>query len=159
MGALSYTDDITISCPSLYCLNIMLDICNNFANDNFITFNKNKTGCIKFLELIRPQEFVKFDGQLLKWQTDVRQLGNFLNSALVNYVDSNIKYSQCVGQFIGLKSKFGFIQPDVFSNIFKSYCCKFYGNIVQFDLRNVVHNGINWLGIYFRYFIFHITGY
>ena len=32
MGALSYADDITISCPSLYGLNIMLDICNNFAH-------------------------------------------------------------------------------------------------------------------------------
>ena len=39
MGALSYADDITISCPSLYGLSIMLDICNNFAHENVITFN------------------------------------------------------------------------------------------------------------------------
>ena len=55
MGALSYEDDITISCPSLYSLNIMLAICNNFAHDNFIAFNKNKTVCIKFGELIQLQ--------------------------------------------------------------------------------------------------------
>ena len=40
MGALSYADHITISYPGLYGLNIMLDICNNFAHDNCITFNK-----------------------------------------------------------------------------------------------------------------------
>ena len=39
MGALSYADDITISCPSVSGLNIMLDICNNFAHENCITFN------------------------------------------------------------------------------------------------------------------------
>ena len=55
MGALSYADDITISCPSLYGLNIMLDICNNFAHENCITFNTKKTVCIKFGELIKPK--------------------------------------------------------------------------------------------------------
>ena len=114
MGALSYADDITISCPSLYGLNIMLDICNNFAHEN-----TKKTVCIKFGELIKPQEFVKLDGQLLKWQTNVRHLGNYLNNTLDNSVDSNIKYSNFIGQFNNLKSKFGFTQPDIFSNLFK----------------------------------------
>ena len=42
MGVLSYADDITISYSSLYGLNIMLYICNNFAHDNCITIdNKN----------------------------------------------------------------------------------------------------------------------
>ena len=31
-------------------LNIMLDICNNFAHENCITFNIKKTVCIKFGE-------------------------------------------------------------------------------------------------------------
>ena len=46
MGALSYADDITISCPSLYGSSIMLDICYNFAQENFITFNTKNTVCI-----------------------------------------------------------------------------------------------------------------
>ena len=57
MGALSYADDITISCPGLYSSNIMLDIPNNFAHDNFVTFNKMKTVSIKFGELIKTQEY------------------------------------------------------------------------------------------------------
>ena len=68
MGALSYADDVTISCPSLYGLSIMLDIWNNFAHENFIKFNTKKTVCIQFGEFIKPQEFAKLDGQLLKWQ-------------------------------------------------------------------------------------------
>ena len=66
MVALSNADDITISCPSLYGLSIMLDICYNLAHENFITFNTKKTVCIIFGELIKPQEFAKLDGQFLK---------------------------------------------------------------------------------------------
>ena len=63
LGALSYADDITISCPSLYGLSIMLDICKKIAHENFITFNTKKTVSIKFGELIKPQEFAKLDEQ------------------------------------------------------------------------------------------------
>ena len=45
MGASLYTDDITISCPTLYGLNVMLDIC----------INTKKTVCIKCVELIKTQ--------------------------------------------------------------------------------------------------------
>ena len=38
IGALSYADDMTISCPNIYDLSIMLDICNNFGHENCITF-------------------------------------------------------------------------------------------------------------------------
>ena len=98
----------------------MLDICNNFAHENCIIFNTKKTVCIKFGELIKPQELAKLDGQLFKWQTNVRHLGNYLNNTLDNFVDSNIKYSHFIGQFNNLKSKFGFIQPDIFGILFKS---------------------------------------
>ena len=106
----------------------MLDICNHFAHEHFITFNTKKTVCIKFGELIKPREFAKLDGQSLKWQTNVRHLCNYLNNTLDNSVDSNIKYSRFLGQFNNLKSKFGFIQPDIFSNLFMSYCCSLSGS-------------------------------
>ena len=38
MGALGYADDITLTCPSLYGLNSMLDICNQFAKNNHVIF-------------------------------------------------------------------------------------------------------------------------
>ena len=72
----------------------MLDICNTFAHENCITFNTKKTICIKFGELIKPQEFAKLDGQLLKWQTNVKHLGNYLNNTLDYSVDSNISFIQ-----------------------------------------------------------------
>ena len=47
MGALSYADDITLSCLSVHGLNKMMNICSDFATNNFITFNAKKTICIK----------------------------------------------------------------------------------------------------------------
>ena len=40
-------------------MTIYYSISNNFAHENFITFNTKKTVCIKFGELIKPQEFAK----------------------------------------------------------------------------------------------------
>ena len=36
-GALSYADDLTLSCPSIRGLNRMLEICNSFAAEHNIT--------------------------------------------------------------------------------------------------------------------------
>ena len=102
---------------------------------------------------------------MLKWQTNVRHLGNYLNNTLDNSVDGNIKYSHFISQFNNLNSKFGFIQPDSFSNlvilshIVVHFTVRLYVNTVQMDLANAVHNGINRLGIYFIYLIMLIVGY
>ena len=47
MGALGYAYDITLTCPNLYGLNRMFDICNNFAKNNHITFSTKKTSMYK----------------------------------------------------------------------------------------------------------------
>ena len=47
-GALSYADDITLLCPSVWGLNEMLKIYNKYRWENNIIFNGKKTVCIKF---------------------------------------------------------------------------------------------------------------
>ena len=130
MGALSYADVITLISPSLYGLNRMLDICNKFAIDNFIIFNSKKTICIKYGEDVRVSEQVFMNGRLLSWHSEVRHLGNFFNNRLCNSTDSNQKASHFIGQFKKLYSNFGYLQANVLSNLFKSYCCSFYGSFL-----------------------------
>ena len=77
MGALSYADDITLSCPSVHGLNKMMNICSDFATNNFITFNAKKTICIKYGESVRLTKHVILDGNVISWHTGVRHLGNF----------------------------------------------------------------------------------
>ena len=67
MGALGYADDITLTCPSLYGLNSMLDICNQFAKNNHVIFNTKKTICIKYGDAVKPQEYAKLNDTRLSW--------------------------------------------------------------------------------------------
>ena len=67
MGALGYADDITLTCPSLYGLNSMLDICNQFAKNNHVIFNTKKTICIKYGDAVKPQECAMLNDTHLSW--------------------------------------------------------------------------------------------
>ena len=49
-GALSYADDIALSCPSIRGLNRMLEICNSFAAKHNLIFNTKKSLGIKYGE-------------------------------------------------------------------------------------------------------------
>ena len=67
MGALRYADDITLTCPCLYGLNYMLDICNQFAKNNNVIFNTKKTICIIYGDAVNPQECAKLNDTRLSW--------------------------------------------------------------------------------------------
>ena len=69
MGALFHADDITLSCPSVYGLNKMMNICSDFATNNFITFNAQKTICFKYGESVRLTEHVILDGNVISCLT------------------------------------------------------------------------------------------
>ena len=62
MGVLSYADDITLICQSIWGLNTMLKIGNTFSKNNSILFIKKKTTCIKFGDLIKNGEKAFLDG-------------------------------------------------------------------------------------------------
>ena len=42
MCALGYADDTTLTCPCVFGVNCMLDICNQFAKNKHVTFNTKK---------------------------------------------------------------------------------------------------------------------
>ena len=86
MGALSYADDITLTCPSVHGLNKMMNMCSDFVTNNFITFNAKKTKCIKYGESVRLSEHVILDGNVISWHTGVRHLGNFFNYYYYYYI-------------------------------------------------------------------------
>ena len=81
IGILSYADDITLRCPNIRGLNAMIVLCCEFAKEYDITFNPNKTVCIKFGGKINIDKHVLING--FPGQESVRQFGN-----LVDYTDS-----------------------------------------------------------------------
>ena len=78
MVALSYADDITLSCQSVHDLNKMMNICSDIATDHFITFNAKKTIYIKYGESVRLTEHVILDGNVISWHTGVHIRHQFI---------------------------------------------------------------------------------
>ena len=56
-GALSYADDLTLSCPSIRGLNRMLEICNSFAAEHNIT-QRNHLGLSMETQFVLVKQFI-----------------------------------------------------------------------------------------------------
>ena len=94
-GALSYADDITISCPRIVGLNNMLKICNIklFALHNSVIFNSKKTVCLKFGDKIIEGEETIFNGTYIQWADSVRRLDNYIDLTYTDMIDCKAKRS------------------------------------------------------------------
>ena len=66
----------------------------------------------------------------LDWYDKVRHLGNFVSCNINDSTDITHKRSDCIGYFNKLMLNFAFIQPAILSNLFKTYCCSYYGSIL-----------------------------
>ena len=96
-GVLSYADDITLICPSLRVMNCMLKICSDFAQNFSLTFNSNKSMCIKFGESVNDREKIMLNDLQIAWVNDVRHLGNYINKSLSDKLDCQQKVSTFIG--------------------------------------------------------------
>ena len=128
VGALSYAYDITLLCPSIRGLNKMLDICNSFADMYDIKFNAKKSLGIKFGGQPVMSEIVYLGKSRIEWVSSVRHLGNYVNSDMTDKTDCDMKCSSFIGYVNKLKVNFGYLQPFVLGNLFKTFCCSFYGS-------------------------------
>ena len=91
-------------------------------------FNPKKTVCIKFGSKIHNDEHVSMNGFTVQWSESVRHLGNFVDSTLSDSLDCRYKRSMFIGYVNKLMSKFGHLQPHILINLFKTYCCSFFGS-------------------------------
>ena len=90
LGAFGYADDVTLLSPSREGLQVMLDICENFASSHSMQFStdsipsKSKTKCLFFSRSRTPDMIknVKLNGDSLPWVKSARHLGNQLSTNL-----------------------------------------------------------------------------
>ena len=71
-GAISYADDITLSCPSIRGLNRMLDICNKFAAQHCLIFNNKKSLAIKYGNEVNDTEYLLLSQNRINWVDNVK---------------------------------------------------------------------------------------
>ena len=106
----------------------MLKICNTSSKNYSILFNKKNTTCIKFGDLIKNGEKAFLDGSDIVWKDNVRHFGNFVDSTCNDDFDCNAKKSLFIAYFNKMMANYSSLQPTVLFNLFKSYCCSFYGS-------------------------------
>ena len=130
VGALCYADDLTLLCPSLKGLQLMLHVCESFAEEFDLQFNPKKSECIhlsKDCDNIQ-QYHVFLNGLPLKWVSRVKHLGNYIERHVNDTADVNAKCGDLVYKVNSLLSNFRSVDTNVLIKLFKAFCCSFYGS-------------------------------
>ena len=118
-GAISYANDITLSCPMIRGLNRMLDIYNKFAAEHYLIFNSKKSLAIKHRKEVSHTEYVLLGQNIINWVVSVKHLDNYFNTQLSDSSDCMMKHFTFIGSVNKLIANFGHLQAQASSKIFK----------------------------------------
>ena len=138
----------------------MLDICNSFADMYDIKFNAKKSLGIKFGGQPVMSEMFCLGKSRIKWVSSVKHLGNYVNSDMTDKTDCDIKCSSFIGYVNKLKANFRYLQPFVLGNLFKTFCCSFYGSALwgfnSLSFKYFARPGISVCDLFLAYLTEHI---
>ena len=91
-GNISYADDLKLLCPSINGLQKMLDICDIFSKEYFVTCNAHKTIAICYGKTSgNPKRSLHLNGSSIRWETSVKYLGNMHCSSMSDCNDVTYK--------------------------------------------------------------------
>lgn len=145
-GAVAYADDVTLMAPTLQGLNILLKVCEQFADEYCVTFNSKKTVCIAFgqSETFTSRE-IKLHSETLQWHSEVKHLGNILAHNLKDDTDIRMKSNDLTKRVNGIVVNFRKVPREVCNKLFMSNC-HFYGS-QMWDLqktRSIEKFNVTW---------------
>ncbi|KAG1664790.1 Double-strand-break repair protein rad21 [Nymphon striatum] len=128
VGCLAYADDLTLIAPSKKALQILIDICEEYASEFDVLFNGSKS------------QFMIFRGRECKVDncsifvnkealSNVRSAMHLGHKISTDNKDCTISFavSQFWKSFNIFRADFGKIYSDLQCKLFKQYCCSFYG--------------------------------
>ncbi len=128
-GALSSADDLTMLCPSLHGLQIMMDICSEYGVEFGVKYNPTKSVNMHF-SLSRhgpPERELLLAGESVKWVSHVKHLGNIIRSDLKECDDIARKRGDLIGRVNNLLVTFPKADDVILATIFNSKCSHLYG--------------------------------
>ena len=73
-------------------------------------------------------EVLFLDKSRIEWVSSEKHLGIYVNSDMTDKTDCDMKCSSFIGYVNKLKVNFGDLEPFLLSNLFKTFCCLFYGS-------------------------------
>ena len=136
-GALVFADDIMLLSASRSGLQAMVDLCHDFAARKNLKFgtnpnpDKSKTKCIVFSKVKKDQlhlQPVLLNDDPLPWVTQVKHLGNLLQSDNSMSIDISQKRGKYIGKVNSLLQEFHFVKPEILTKLINLYATSFYGS-------------------------------
>ena len=120
---------MTLLAPSPSALRKLLAICKKSGSVLRLTFNPDKTQCIRFSRERQGGHGTAFQfcSKYISCVEYVDHLGHIISYDLQNDLD----IQRCKRDFIrrtnGVLSRFGFCTPEVLTQLLRTYCMSFYG--------------------------------
>ena len=136
-----YADDVTLLAPSRQALQLMLDICEDFATSHSMLFStdpnpaRSKTKCLFFSRKRNSEQVspVTLNGDTLPWVTTAKHLGNHLSSklSLTSYspetkTDILCKRAILFDKVHQVLQQFGNLEPKLVINLLSIYSTALY---------------------------------
>ena len=87
-----------------------------------------KSLAIKYGNEVIDTEYVLLGQNKINWVDSVKHLGSYFITQLSESNNSMMKRSAFIRSVNKLMANFGHLQAFVLSNIFKTFCCNFYGS-------------------------------
>ena len=140
---LFYADDCVIMAPSPYALQLLINVCDKYANENEIKYNTKKTVCMAILpkclrKLCVPTMFL--NGNPLQWVDEHKYLGIFVTKDFNDDRDVKRQMRAVYGRGNVLISKFRHCTDNVKIQLFKSFCSDMYCSHLWSNYSNTVYN-------------------
>lgn len=129
MNNFSYADDMVLASPDAKSLNKMLDICHNFARENFITYSISKTEAMVIKprgmrDLVPPK--ITINGDEIGYVEKFKYLGHIITSDFTDDADIEREIRNLYIRGNTIIRKFGFLSIEVKLSLFKAYCYCLY---------------------------------
>lgn len=137
LGIWVYADDIILMSPSRAGLQLMTNICENFASDNYLKFStnidvaKSKTKCIIFSNPVISVNDIHpiiLNGLPLPYVSEVKHLGNILQCNNSMSKDCALKRAQFISKVHSLNQEFHYADPCTVVKLYNIYALSFYGS-------------------------------
>ena len=132
-----YADDLFLLSASRSGLQVLVKICEQFAKKKGLKFSTNvnpahsKTKCIIFSKRkvdVRKVAPIVLNNNPLPWVSEIKHLGNILQSDNKMTLDISQKRGKLIGKLNSLQQEFHYVEPSVFVKILNIYACSFYGS-------------------------------
>ena len=126
-GVFMFADDLKLLAPSVHALNIMLNICINYAARFDVQFNdKSQLIIFKSRNVNVPTPDISINGTKLDDVNHINHLGHILNDNIFK-LDSSKYVRDFYAQLNSFLSDFKVLGSDMRNHLFSKYCTAFYG--------------------------------